>query len=165
MLPIIYSFFYDKYSWLELLRFYFDIFSNKFSWYNCVLQYLNIYTYTIGWIVFKKIFKLVTDKKIGFYDTKKKTLELLICGLKSNGIDYSHHICVWPSGKEKKRNVSLWTPYMRVAVICIWEEEAMKKTKLVRLGVLFWEWRADTKLRGVGASCRVVLLWKLVQAT
>ena len=48
-------------------------------------------------------------------------------GLKSNGIDYSHHVCVWPSGKEKKRNVSLWTPYMRVVVICIWGEEAIKR--------------------------------------
>ena len=49
------------------------------------------------------------------------------CGLKSNGIDYSHCVCVWPSGKEKKRNVSLGTPYMQVVVICIWGEEAIKR--------------------------------------
>ena len=30
-------------------------------------------------------------------------------------------------GKRKKRNASLWTPYMRVVVICIWGEEAIKR--------------------------------------
>ena len=87
------------------------------------------------------------------------------CSLKHNRIDYSHRICVWPSEKEKKRNVSLWTPYTRVAVICIWgEEEVIKRPNWWGRGVLFWEQRADIELRGVGASCRVVLFWELVQA-
>ena len=87
------------------------------------------------------------------------------CGLKCNRIDYSHRICIWLSGKERKRNVSLWTPYMRVAVICIWgEEEAIKRPNWWSRGMLFWEWRADIELRGVGVSCRVVLFWELVRA-
>ena len=32
-----------------------------------------------------------------------------------------------------------------------------KKTKLARQGGSFGEWGADIELRGVGASCRVVL--------
>ena len=87
------------------------------------------------------------------------------CGLKCNRIDYSHRVCVWPSGKERKRNVSLWTPYMQVAVICIWgEKEAIKWPNWRGRGVLFWERRADIELRGVGTSCRVVLFWELVWA-
>ena len=41
----------------------------------------------------------------------------------------------------------------------------VEENSLAREGVLFWERRADIELRGVGVSCRVVLLWKLVQAT
>ena len=79
------------------------------------------------------------------------TLSILqSCSLKSNGIDYSHCVCVWPSGKEKKMDVSLWTPYMRLEVICIWGEKgAIKRPNWCGLGVLFWEWRADIELRGV----------------
>ena len=39
-----------------------------------------------------------------------------------------------------------------------------KKTKLVRQGVLFRKLRADIEFRGVGVSCRVMLLRKLVRA-
>ena len=64
------------------------------------------------------------------------------CDLKSNGIDYSHHICVWPSGKEKKRNVSLWTPYMRIDLICIWREEPIKRPNWRGRGVIL---RAESR--------------------
>ena len=64
----------------------------------------------------------------GLIILEEYTIDIPECGIKSNGIDYSHRVCVWPSGKEKKRNVSLWTPYMRVAVICIWGEEAIKRS-------------------------------------
>ena len=49
---------------------------------------------------------------------------------------------------------------MRVAVICIWGEEAIKRPNWQGGQVLFWEQRADIEFRGVGASCRVVLFWE-----
>ena len=57
----------------------------------------------------KETIRKVRGKKIGLA-TRLQILDKVVCilhsvntcGLKSNGIDYSHRICVWPSGKEKR---------------------------------------------------------------
>ena len=87
------------------------------------------------------------------------------CGLKYNRIDYSHRVCVRPSGKEKKEECEFVDSlYVSSGNLHMRRKRSYKKIKLVWTGVvLFWERRADIELRGVGASCRVVLFWELVR--
>ena len=56
------------------------------------------------------------------------------CGIKSNGIDYSHHVCVWPSEEEKEECEFVDSLYVSRGNLHM--RRGYKKTKLARQSVI-----------------------------